>query len=374
MRKISEAWIIYHFLKRYYDGKSIRYKDIRNEDPLLIYRIEKRFKNIKNLCNMLNIEHNYYKKEPLTEQEIIERLNYLKQIGRLTTNAMRTEFNDLRLEKALIRKFGSVNNALEYYNLERDLVVWDKEKIKNKIEKYYNEGINLNYTNMIHIDPALVSAATSHFDLGWNELINLLGFNYIPSRRKFSKDFILEQVKKFYEEGNIINTSNLRSYDSALLFGIYQYFGSIENVILELGLNPLDHLTINNIQNLGTMFEKIVKQIIDKLKIKYKYNKVIKVDGKSIRPDFQFKNKIWADCKISSWTAFHDGTFEKYLPYCKKLKIIYLRGNHISNVPHKVELIHVSKLYNLLEEKDKNKIIKKLDGIIYEISNITNSA
>lgn len=55
----------------------------------------------------------------LTLNEVIDRLQYLKSIGKLSTHSMRTEFEDLRLENYLKRNYGSVKNALDILGFKK---------------------------------------------------------------------------------------------------------------------------------------------------------------------------------------------------------------------------------------------------------------
>lgn len=122
--------ILKGFEDRIKNNKSIKYNDIKKDDPTLLHAIDKYYplheicKDLgiseEDLVNKFGLTRNVYSRT-LSEQEIIERLEYLDSKGRLTTSAMRTEFNDLRLEISIKRIYGSVENCFEKLSFKRDI-------------------------------------------------------------------------------------------------------------------------------------------------------------------------------------------------------------------------------------------------------------
>lgn len=117
------------FVDRIRAGKSIKYKDIKKENLKLFNAIEKYYpvnellRDLKiseeDAVEKFNLTRNFNKKT-LSKKEIFERLEYLKSIKRLNTSAMRTEFDDLRLEISIKKIFGSVEKCFEELGYERD--------------------------------------------------------------------------------------------------------------------------------------------------------------------------------------------------------------------------------------------------------------
>src|SRR5699024_2741974 len=116
--KIAKEEIKREFKKIIENGESITHNCLRDNHPSLLRKISRRFGNIRNLCEEIGISEKdmiekfgftrNINKFTLSESEIHKRLTYLKSIGRLTTSAMRTEFDDLRLEISCKKVFGSV--------------------------------------------------------------------------------------------------------------------------------------------------------------------------------------------------------------------------------------------------------------------------
>lgn len=112
------------------NNMSMKYNDIYNDDPSLLYDIY-RISSIYDILLDIGITEEEMisdygltrniNKHTLTVDEIIDRLDYLKSIGRLSTSAMRTEFNDLRLEQSIKKIYGSVDNCFQELGYERDI-------------------------------------------------------------------------------------------------------------------------------------------------------------------------------------------------------------------------------------------------------------
>lgn len=164
------------FEKRISEGKSIKYNVFKSEDSILLYAIERHFGGIfkiateigiteEQLINEYGLTRNINKKT-LTEDEIRNRLIYLKSIGKLSTSAMRTEFEDLRLEISIKKLYGSVENGLTYFNLKRDIVRVSKESVIKEILKLSKDNAVISYNNMLIINPRLMFNANRLFKKG----------------------------------------------------------------------------------------------------------------------------------------------------------------------------------------------------------------
>lgn len=122
--------ILEKFRLRIVNNESIKYKDIKTEDPSLLYEID-RYYPMNEILRDLNIHEEDYvntyglsrnvNSRTLSEKEIVKRLDHLKSMGRLTTSAMRTEFTDLRLETSIKKIYGSVEECFSVLGYERDI-------------------------------------------------------------------------------------------------------------------------------------------------------------------------------------------------------------------------------------------------------------
>lgn len=303
--------MVNRFKYRLDNNLSIRYSDMKKEDSQLLFYIEKKG-GVTKWAEMFDITKEELVKfygfgrvilDSLSEKQVLDRLDYLKSIGKLTTNAMRTEFEDLRLENYLKRNYGSVKVALETLGYQKDTVVIKKDDLISKIKHYSDEGIDLCYTNMMDVDCTLVHNSTNKFGIGWNALLDKLGIEFTP----------MDRIK------------------------------SVEQ---------------------GLMFEKEFKNLLDIMNIKYIYNK--NIDASS-RPDFQLENNILLDCKLSAWTNSIPYTIDKYIDKCDKLIIVFLRGEyrHLEYIDNtKVEYRKIEYYYPYLESINRHDVIDNFNNIL----------
>lgn len=133
-------------------GRSLSYKTIKEDDATLFYLIDKYYPLNKILSDLGYSEQDsieYFgltrnlSKKTLSVDEIIERLNYLESINRLTTSAMRTEFDDLRLEISIKKIFGSVENCFDELGYKRDIYNRDPSiRMGRLFENTFKEILN----------------------------------------------------------------------------------------------------------------------------------------------------------------------------------------------------------------------------------------
>ncbi|WP_368900868.1 hypothetical protein [Oceanobacillus oncorhynchi] len=341
-----------NFKQRIESRKSIKYKDLKKDDASLLWAIERYYGGVYKTAKALGLTEddllNKYgltrniNKRTLTENEIYNRLIYLKSQGKLSTSAMRTEFNDLRLEISIKKLYGSVKNCLEFYGLERDTARVTKEGLIKDIRQLSDKGLNLTYTFMEKNHSKLMSNATNKFNMGWYDLLDNLEINYTAKRKKFTKETIKKRLDNIYKEVGNIRYHTIKDADSSILYFAYQYYESLIDFYTDMGYDHNDFLDLSLQTNKGFAFERIYKEVLDLLGLKYKFNKYVDNCDSNVRPDFQMEDGIWIDCKLSAWTKTIEDTILKYSPYCKQLKIVFLRG-------HESDLAEIKEIYNDVE-------------------------
>ena len=371
MKKKEE--VLLRFKSRINEGKSIKYKDLKNEDPSLLYAIEKHYGGIykisqelgyteDDLVNKFGLTRNINKRT-LTEDEIKNRLLYLKSIGKLTTNAMRTEFNDLRLEQSIKKLYGSVENGLKYFGLERDRVRVSKKSIIKEIKELSEQGIDMSYANMMEINSKLVSNANSYFGKGWYSILDELDIKYEAKRKKFTKESIKNRINTIHKKFGEVNYNIIKKYDSGILTYVYQNYDNLIDFYIDMGLDPIDCMDFSTQKLKGFAFERLFKEVLELLNIKFKYNTYY--DEKT-RPDFQMSKGVWFDCKLSAWTNSIETTIEKYTPKCNKLIIVFLRGEykHLPEIDNeKVEFRKIDYYYPFLTQINRQDLIEKFEQL-----------
>jgi hypothetical protein len=97
--------------------------------------------------------------------------------------------NNLRLLRAANRYFGSWRAAIEFagldYNKIRRYQVWTRERIVEQILKYYQEGRDLSWRHVsTTLDPPLAAAAIRANRFGsWQKALEAAGLDYEEIRR-----------------------------------------------------------------------------------------------------------------------------------------------------------------------------------------------
>src|SRR5689334_12967441 len=97
--------------------------------------------------------------------------------------------NNLRLLRAATRYFASWKNAIEYAGLNYDDIrryrVWTRDRIVEQIQKYYNEGEDLSWRHVSTVlDPPLAAAAIRPNRFGsWQNALEAAGLDYEEIRR-----------------------------------------------------------------------------------------------------------------------------------------------------------------------------------------------
>lgn len=133
-------------------GKGISYREIKEDAPTLLNAVD-RYYPLWEICKDLEISEdelvNKYgltrnvNSRTLSKKEIVERLHHLKTNGRLTTSAMRTEFEDFRLETSIKKVYGSVEQCLEKLGFERDIYSNNiLIMMGRKFEQVFNDILN----------------------------------------------------------------------------------------------------------------------------------------------------------------------------------------------------------------------------------------
>lgn len=360
---------LHKFKRRIDEGKSIKYNDLKNEEPRLLYAIERYYGGIFKISQKLGYTEDdlvekfgltrNINRRTLTEEEIENRLLYLKSIGKLTTSAMRTEFGDLRLEQSIKKIYGSVEDGLKYFNLKRDTVRYSKKSITKEIKELSRRNVDMSYVSIMEINPKLIFNAVNHFGKGWYSILDELKVEYGAKRKKYTKENIKQRVYKIYDKFNKINYSIIKEHDPSILFYAHQNYDNLANFYIDMGLNPKECMDSTTQKSKGFAFEHLFKEVLELLNIEFKYNTYF---DKDTRPDFQLSRDLWIDCKLSAWTKSIETTVEKYTKKCNKLIIVFLRGDyeHLPKInSEKVEFRKIDYYFPFLKQVNRQDLIER---------------
>lgn len=373
---MNKEEILAKFKERIEEGKSIKYSDIKREDSKLLFAMEK-IGGVSGCAEAIGISkqelvdkyglHRNILGGNLSIEEIERRLIYLKSIGRLKTIAMRTEFNDLRLENSLKRLYGSVNKGLEHFGLERDGVRLTTSGLLKKIKEYSDSGIDMSYSNILKLDSKLLYNSTNKFEKGWYKILDENNTPYTAIRKGFTRESIQSRLNSILNKTNgEINYALIRKYDVSILNYVWANYESIYEFFIDFGFDAEKCVDMDTQKAKGFAFEKLFKDVLELLQINFLYNKHY---NQEIRPDFQLEGSKWIDCKLSSWTSTIQSTIDKYTPECESLLIVFLRGeeyhlDHIKN--EKVEFRKVDYYYPFLQQIKRHDLIEEFETLKYE--------
>lgn len=278
--------------------------------------------------------------------------------------------HSFRIETSIKKIYGSVNNCLNYFGLERDRKVVTIEGLVSEVLSYKEKGIDISYSNMIKINPQLVSNASNKYK-SWNKFLESNNITYSPKRQSFKKETVKARLDAIYKEYGELSYPLIKKVDSSLLFYAHQKYGNIEDFYIEMGYDPKDWMDYDTQVGKGRKFELIFKDILTALSIEHIHNKQF---IKGIRPDFQLKDNVWVDCKLSSWTSSTKSTVTRYTPYCDKLIIVYLRGKKrklYEYADYNVEFRKIDEYYPLLEKINRQDLISEIVNILNTSESVT---
>lgn len=183
--------------------------------------------------------------EKYTDEELLE---ILKEYYNKNNKAEQRDFcnrNGLPSYQTYIKRFGSWNKAKSLiniptnirskYNISPELII---DKFKNLVREL-DRIPSSDELSKIKGFPSLFTLY-KHFD-NYDDFVNKCGFSYNKiSNGKFKKDFLINEIKRFVEEFNIIpiqtDFENLKGYPSRKTFS--NHFKDFNEVIRLAGYEP----------------------------------------------------------------------------------------------------------------------------------------
>lgn len=359
------------------ENKSITYKVLKKEDYELLWKIEKEFGSLSKACLEIGLTKDdlikkfgftrNVDKRTLSKEEMVERLEYLKSINKISTSAMRTEFDDLRLEISMKKTYGSVNNGLKALGYERSRKKATKETINERIVELQNKGVSLSYKSISSIEPSLIASVSRVYGLSWNKFLSENNLQSHKIRRDYNEIEIKNRLQTIVNKHGNLKQETVRRFDSSLCYYASSVCGGYEKMIEKFGLQ--DYWEPHNAINIkrGKLFELLVKEYLEEIGIDFRYNQVIgnhKEKG-CIRPDFNLGDEV-VDCKLSTWTPSIEETINKYTPHFSRIVIVYLRGKKSITEKYREDVVFISfksLIRNLPDERIKH-YSDKADAIL----------
>jgi hypothetical protein len=356
---------------KYKDVKPATIKKFRND---LYLQIGRKFGSYKDFIESLGYSYEEVVGiKQWTKERIISELLSRKSKG-LSLRESDLENDYPALRSAAVKHFGSYANAIESCGLNYDEIrgftFWDKEKIKSEFLKLYNDDSVRKIEDIQERNRGLDHAIRKYYG-GYDELCNELNLDINKIRAEvyqWKPDDLLRVLKEMKQNGEPLNVMNVQSRFPTAVKVAERYFGSYENALKAIGENYEDHVEDHVYTSyVGKIFEKLVHKMFEDLGFNYHYQ-YRGFDG--IVPDFyDEENSIILDTKLSSWSVFNCDTISKYSPYCKKIIIVYLRGEDIKHKIPNLELISVDYYFDDLRKKGLGNYIDEINKLRTAISN-----
>lgn len=188
--------------------------------------------------------------------------------------------------------------------------------------------------------------------------------------RKYpDKQSVINEITRRYDEGFPVNYSAVRTQDDALRRRCTSLFGGYGNAVEAAGFDYDDFRTDTNMASYyGIIFENVVKELFSELSIGYG-----EYGDKSVNPDLVLSYNRWIDVKLSEWSVDNKdcATIEKYLPYCRSLSIVYLRGRTGERMYNdKIRLINVSEYVKQLPRAKRGYFYAKINEIMTKVCDL----
>jgi hypothetical protein len=145
------------------------------------------------------------------------------------------------LYSASVRYYGSWKKALSAAGLEyegRSHRKWDRKKVIKEIRKRKKNGSSLSTFDIQKEDASLYLYAWKFFG-SWKNAMKASGLRYDrPVPQKWSKDKVVNEIKKLKKKGEKVNHNYVYTYHRPLYSAGYRRFGNWRNTLKAAGLDP----------------------------------------------------------------------------------------------------------------------------------------
>lgn len=365
-KKWDKETVIEEFLKFAKTESDFTPKNIKAKRNDLYIQIGRKFGNYRQF--LISQGYDYIPSHKTWSPEIIKaELIKRHKGGLLISSRVLTEENNA-LQKAAIRYYGSLKNAVEAcginYDEVREFTFWNRDIIKQEFLKLYHDKRISRIEHIREQNRGLDHAIRKHYQ-NYGDFCAELGIDISTIHAgnvRMSKEQFLEKLISLSDNDTLLNPSSVYQHIPKARELSNEYFGSYTKALAYIGVDINDHLSDRLLASLaGREFESLVNEMFKSLSKNYEYQ-YKGFDG--IIPDFyDSKNNTILDAKLSSWSVFNCKTIEKYMPYCEKIVIIYLRGDEIKHPNNNVEMRAISDYYELLREQGLSYLIDEFEGI-----------
>lgn len=175
-----------------------------------------------------------------TKETIIEEIKalHVKGVDLSFRSMMLSEYNTLVYAAIRPNHFGAWKNALDAAGLSSREIYryrsWDEQTILEEIRKLHANGMDLSSKAMDQTANSLVATARRKFG-SWAQAVAQAGIDYskVRLRHRWTKEEILEGIRKLHAEGSSLLSSEVRKKQPALFAAACKphFFGSWSNAV-----------------------------------------------------------------------------------------------------------------------------------------------
>lgn len=367
--KWSAERVLSEITRMYHEGYDLSPTNLQTNNQMLYICARRYFGGIGRALEVCGIDSEscYRRKPKWEESELYAEISRIyTETGRLDEKYYRE--NHRNIISVTQYYFGGWYNALRKFGLPTDQVkvYWTEELVVEYIQERNRNGISLAHSDV----PNNIYIAARRAFGSWENALKACRIDESKHRKysRWTKDLMIEKIRQIAADGVDTTFSSILLLDSPLATSYGRYFNSWDDFLKEADVyNP--HYSECNTRLIGIEFEKLVRDVLERLKIEHAYQQV---QPNKLRPDFVLKDGTWADAKLSSWTAFVDGTLEKYLPYTPHLTIIFLRGDEFET-KEDVKLVQIDELLSRLDSEKDSDLFSRTDELKKKVSAIEKS-
>ena len=156
--------------------------------------------------------------------------NHLKK-HRLTAEQYKKQYGVDFLVAPKVRERAVVNRSNGGYGY----IARSREEIMEALQAHAKIHSPLSHTHLKKLDPTLVRQAIRTFG-SWGDALKAARLRRCP-RKEWSKEKILEILKKRKEAGDPMNAAEIQKSDSRLYAAVLRYFGDMEIPLKRIGVD-----------------------------------------------------------------------------------------------------------------------------------------
>jgi hypothetical protein len=216
---------------------------------------------------------------------------------------------------------------------------WSRSAIVSLLHERYKAGKQIHRSAMVRDGYGSMCVAVPREFGSYEAAIRAAGIEYSEIRgdRKFEDWFgdpnrVLEKIRELAEMGYELNHSSVHGHDKALCWAARKYFGSWYGAVARAGFDAESVRRDRNREaDKGNVFENICFEIFKQLRPGWQKGAAIYCGSYTSYPDlYDPTTEEWIDFKLRAYGESTDLSIQKYKPFAKALRIIYLLGHRYS--------------------------------------------